>query len=213
MSALGFKARVDSFACMLSCLHASPQIHLWCDTCWLYRGQPVTFPTCYGSSGRMPEQDSIGRPPAQHAETLSTRPPQQADPWSCSGEQNILVRITEVKTKTFCNCFRPWKLKCARSGRIYHRVLSQVSCWDSTKISHQRRISLLQQEEIFRHSCFLQSPKVCNVSTIGNCISIYLQFSSLFAPTVVSKCEISNQRLHEDYFFKVMCFIGGIVDI
>ena len=24
--------------CMLSCL-CDPQIHLWCDTCWLYRGQ------------------------------------------------------------------------------------------------------------------------------------------------------------------------------
>ena len=34
MSVLGFKARVDLFACFLD-----PQIHLWCDTCWLCRGQ------------------------------------------------------------------------------------------------------------------------------------------------------------------------------
>ena len=35
-SALDFKARVDPF-CVLSAL-CDPQIHLWCDTCWLYRG-------------------------------------------------------------------------------------------------------------------------------------------------------------------------------
>ena len=33
-SALDFKARVDLF-CMLSCL-CDPQIHLWCNTYWLY---------------------------------------------------------------------------------------------------------------------------------------------------------------------------------
>ena len=37
MFALGFKTRVDPF-CMLSHL-CDPQIHLWCDTCWLYRGK------------------------------------------------------------------------------------------------------------------------------------------------------------------------------
>ena len=37
MSALGFKARVDPF-CMLSHLF-DPQIHISCDTCWLYWGQ------------------------------------------------------------------------------------------------------------------------------------------------------------------------------
>ena len=31
------------------------------------------------------------------------------------------------------------------------------------------------------------------------CIPIYLQFSSLFAPIDVSKCEIRNQGVHEDY--------------
>ena len=33
------------------------------------------------------------------------------------------------------------------------------------------------------------------------CISIHLQFSSLFAPTDVSKCEIRNQWVCEDYGF------------
>ena len=37
MSALGFKAKVGPF-CMFSRL-CDPQIHLWCDTSWLYRGQ------------------------------------------------------------------------------------------------------------------------------------------------------------------------------
>ena len=32
--ARGFKARVESFTCMLSCLCTIPQIPLWCHTCW-----------------------------------------------------------------------------------------------------------------------------------------------------------------------------------
>ena len=37
-SVLGYKARVDlSLACFLAC--TDPQIYLWCDTCWMYRGQ------------------------------------------------------------------------------------------------------------------------------------------------------------------------------
>ena len=40
MSPLGFKARVDpSLACFVACMQWIPEIHLWCDTCWLYRGQ------------------------------------------------------------------------------------------------------------------------------------------------------------------------------
>ena len=35
----GFQSQGGFLACTLSCLCASPQIHLWCDTCWLYRGQ------------------------------------------------------------------------------------------------------------------------------------------------------------------------------
>ena len=35
------------------------------------------------------------------------------------------------------------------------------------------------------------------------CIHIYLQFSSLFAPTVLSKCEIRNQGVHEDYISRL----------
>ena len=38
MSALGFKVMVD-LACILSCLHATPQIHLWCNTCRPLDGQ------------------------------------------------------------------------------------------------------------------------------------------------------------------------------
>ena len=39
-SALGFKTRADpSLACFLTCAQWIPQIHLWCDTCWLYSGQ------------------------------------------------------------------------------------------------------------------------------------------------------------------------------
>ena len=35
MSALGFKARVDpSLACYIAFMQWTPQIHLWCDTCW-----------------------------------------------------------------------------------------------------------------------------------------------------------------------------------
>ena len=37
-SALGFKSQ-GGLACMLSCLRAIPQIHLWCDTCWPLDGQ------------------------------------------------------------------------------------------------------------------------------------------------------------------------------
>ena len=55
---LGFKARVDpSLASFVTYVPWIPEIHLWCDTCWLYRGQhgsPVTFPTCYiCSRGRL----------------------------------------------------------------------------------------------------------------------------------------------------------------
>ena len=40
MSPLGFKARVDpSLVCFVACVQWIPEIHLWCDTCWLYRGQ------------------------------------------------------------------------------------------------------------------------------------------------------------------------------
>ena len=35
----GFQSQDGFLACMLSCLCAIPQIHLWCGTCWLYRGQ------------------------------------------------------------------------------------------------------------------------------------------------------------------------------
>ena len=39
MSALGFKARAAcSLVCFLTCEQPIPQIYLWCDTCWLYRG-------------------------------------------------------------------------------------------------------------------------------------------------------------------------------
>ena len=30
----GFQSQGVFLACTLSCLHAVPQIHLWCDTCW-----------------------------------------------------------------------------------------------------------------------------------------------------------------------------------
>ena len=30
---------VHSLACFLACAQWIPQIHFWCDTCWLYRGQ------------------------------------------------------------------------------------------------------------------------------------------------------------------------------
>ena len=36
----GFKARVDpSLACFVTCMQWIPEIHLWCNTCWLYGGQ------------------------------------------------------------------------------------------------------------------------------------------------------------------------------
>ena len=39
-SPLGFKARVDlSLACFVACVSWIPEIHLWCNTCLLYRGQ------------------------------------------------------------------------------------------------------------------------------------------------------------------------------
>ena len=39
-SPLGFKARVDSsLVCFIICMQLSPQIHLWCDTCWPLDGQ------------------------------------------------------------------------------------------------------------------------------------------------------------------------------
>ena len=40
MSDPGFKARVDPLlACFLICMQWNPQIHFWCDTCWLYSSQ------------------------------------------------------------------------------------------------------------------------------------------------------------------------------
>ena len=51
-------------ACTLSCLSTIPQIHLWCDTCWLYRDQhggraflihvPADMSTSTGGSGLEP---------------------------------------------------------------------------------------------------------------------------------------------------------------
>ena len=39
-SPLGFKARLDPWlACFVTCMPWIPEIHLWCDTCWLCRGQ------------------------------------------------------------------------------------------------------------------------------------------------------------------------------
>ena len=35
----GFQSQGGFRACVLSCLHAIPQIPLWCNTCWLYGGQ------------------------------------------------------------------------------------------------------------------------------------------------------------------------------
>ena len=34
----GFQSQGASLFCMLSCL-CDPQIYIWCNTCWLYRGQ------------------------------------------------------------------------------------------------------------------------------------------------------------------------------
>ena len=39
MSPLGFKAKVDPLlACFVARVQWIPEIHLWCNTCWLYRG-------------------------------------------------------------------------------------------------------------------------------------------------------------------------------
>ena len=44
-SPLGFKARMDpSLACFVPCLPWIPEIHLWCNNCWLYRGQHGSWP-------------------------------------------------------------------------------------------------------------------------------------------------------------------------
>ena len=43
------------------------------------------------------------------------------------------------------------------------------------------------------------------------CIPIYLQFSSLFAPTVVSKCEIRNQGVHEDYVSRLHALLEQLI--
>ena len=43
MSALSFKARVDSF--YVPSHLCDPQIHLWCDTGWVFRGQPGSWST------------------------------------------------------------------------------------------------------------------------------------------------------------------------
>ena len=56
MSALGFKARVD-IACMLSCLHATPQIHPLWDTFWPLDGHHGGLSQSLHASfsrGRMP---------------------------------------------------------------------------------------------------------------------------------------------------------------
>ena len=43
ISALHFKARVDPLlVCFLTCVQQIPQIHLWCNTYWLYTGQHVS---------------------------------------------------------------------------------------------------------------------------------------------------------------------------
>ena len=39
MSPLGFKARLESLASMLACVQWIPQIHFWCNTCWLLGSQ------------------------------------------------------------------------------------------------------------------------------------------------------------------------------
>ena len=45
----GFQSQGGSLTCTLSCLRNSPQIHLWCETCWLYqrwRAEWVLHPFC-----------------------------------------------------------------------------------------------------------------------------------------------------------------------
>ena len=39
------------------------------------------------------------------------------------------------------------------------------------------------------------------------CIPIYLQFSSLFITTVVNKCELRNQGVHEDSISRLYAFL------
>ena len=54
-SSLGFKARVDpSLEYFVTCMPWIPEIHLWCDTCWLYRGP-------HGSQLYSPHASSRGR--------------------------------------------------------------------------------------------------------------------------------------------------------
>ena len=73
----GFQSQGGFLTCSLSCLHAILQIHLWCDTCWLYRGQHVSCSRCLHAMhvAEVGCQDSIRRPPSQRVDTLSTRPP------------------------------------------------------------------------------------------------------------------------------------------
>ena len=58
-SPLGFKARVDpSLACFTACVPWIPEIHLWCDTCWLYRGHHGGQPrSLHATYGRLPGFD------------------------------------------------------------------------------------------------------------------------------------------------------------
>ena len=50
----------------ISRLHASPQIHLWCDTCWLYRGQ-------HGSRSRSLHATEVAAVGCQLVNNLMTR--------------------------------------------------------------------------------------------------------------------------------------------
>ena len=43
------------------------------------------------------------------------------------------------------------------------------------------------------------------------CISIYLQLSSLFVPTVFSKCEFRNQGVHEDYMSRLNALLEWLI--
>ena len=66
-SPLGFKARVDlSLVCFVACMQWIPEIHLWCNTCWLYKCQHGSrshslHATYVAEVGCL---DSIRRPPA-----------------------------------------------------------------------------------------------------------------------------------------------------
>ena len=44
------------------------------------------------------------------------------------------------------------------------------------------------------------------------CIPTDFQFLFLFAPTGVNKCEIRNQKVHEDYITRLYTSFDGIVD-